>query len=297
LAAIAVAFYPSLVLWSAQGLKDGPTVFLLSLAILATLKLGEKLTLKYILILLGSLIGLFALRFYVLYMISVAIGGAFVIGMQQISATSFARQFSAVICRRDSLGWHSIRTLRKPAISSTDSSGSLALRIRFWAGCRCFQHFGRYLYNSDGHDLLTFCSVPLANNFVAAKHYIAGDGYLVGLISVPGVGTMVFGQISIANDFADIDLHCDAYFCLFGLSRQRRHCLPSTRAVAGVLLYLRGGGLRPDERKARGKEAAGIGTTTRNSDPTGGNLQGASGKPGRLIAAEKFHVRNRRHRW
>src|SRR6266550_1544399 len=97
LAAIAVAFYPSLVLWSAQGLKDGPTVFLLSLAILATLRLGEKLTLKYILILLGSLIGLFALRFYVLYMIAVAIGGAFVIGMQQISATSFARQFSAVI--------------------------------------------------------------------------------------------------------------------------------------------------------------------------------------------------------
>jgi hypothetical protein len=97
LAAIAVAFYPSLVLWSAQGLKDGPTVFLLALAILATLKLGEKLTLKYILILLGSLIGLFALRFYVVYMISVAIGGAFVIGMQQISATSFARQFSAVI--------------------------------------------------------------------------------------------------------------------------------------------------------------------------------------------------------
>ncbi|MBA2703366.1 MAG: glycosyltransferase family 39 protein [Blastocatellia bacterium] len=97
LAAIAVAFYPSLVLWSAQGLKDGPIVFLLALAILSTLKLGEKLSLKYILILLGALIGLFALRFYVLYMISVAIGGAFVIGMQQITATSFVRQLSAVV--------------------------------------------------------------------------------------------------------------------------------------------------------------------------------------------------------
>src|SRR5262249_10998023 len=40
-AALLVAFYPSLVLWSSQGLKDGPIVFCLTLSILATLKLGE----------------------------------------------------------------------------------------------------------------------------------------------------------------------------------------------------------------------------------------------------------------
>src|ERR1700730_3224497 len=45
--AMAVAFYPSLVLWSSQGLKDGPIVFTLALSILATLKLGERLTVKY----------------------------------------------------------------------------------------------------------------------------------------------------------------------------------------------------------------------------------------------------------
>ena len=97
IAGIAVAFYPSLVLWSAQGLKDGPIVFFLAIAILATLRLGEKLTLKYILILLVALIALLALRFYVFYMICVAIAGAFIIGMQQVTATSFARQVSAVI--------------------------------------------------------------------------------------------------------------------------------------------------------------------------------------------------------
>jgi hypothetical protein len=97
IAGIAVAFYPSLVLWSAQGLKDGPIVFCLALAILATLKLGEKLTVKYLVVLVCVLLSLIALRFYVFYMISVAIAGAFIIGMQQISATSFARQFSAVI--------------------------------------------------------------------------------------------------------------------------------------------------------------------------------------------------------
>ena len=97
LAGIAVAFYPSLVLWSAQGLKDGPIVFCLAVAILATLKLGEKLSLKYIVILVAVLLALIAMRFYVFYMIAVAIAGAFIIGMQQLSATSFARQFTAMI--------------------------------------------------------------------------------------------------------------------------------------------------------------------------------------------------------
>jgi hypothetical protein len=97
IAGIAVAFYPSLVLWSAQGLKDGPIVFFLAIAILSTLKLGEKLTFRYILVLLCALVALIALRFYVFYMICVAIAGAFVIGMQQVTATSFVRQFTAII--------------------------------------------------------------------------------------------------------------------------------------------------------------------------------------------------------
>lgn len=96
-AGLAVAFYPSLVLWSSQGLKDGPIVFCLALAILATLKLGQKLTFKYILVLILTLAALITLRFYVFYMICAAIGGAFVIGMQQVSATSFARQFAAMV--------------------------------------------------------------------------------------------------------------------------------------------------------------------------------------------------------
>ena len=96
-AGIAVAFYPSLVLWSAQGLKDGPIVFCLAVAILCTLKLGEKLSPKYMLILSCALLSLIALRFYVFYMIAVAIVGAFVIGMQEVTATSFVRQLTAVI--------------------------------------------------------------------------------------------------------------------------------------------------------------------------------------------------------
>ena len=97
LSAFAVAFYPSLVLWSSQGLKDGPIVFFLAVAILATLKLGEKFSLKYLAILVGALFCVLTFRFYVFYMIFTAVAGAFVIGMQKVTARSFARQFAVII--------------------------------------------------------------------------------------------------------------------------------------------------------------------------------------------------------
>jgi hypothetical protein len=72
LAALGVAFYPSLILWSSQGLKDGPVVFLLAVTILATLRLRQKITFKYIVVLVFSLSALLSLRFYLFYMISAA---------------------------------------------------------------------------------------------------------------------------------------------------------------------------------------------------------------------------------
>jgi hypothetical protein len=92
-----VAFFPSLVLWSSQGLKDGPIVFFLVMAILATLKLGEQLSVKYFVVLVVSLLGLLSLRFYVFYMAIAAIGGSFLIGMRQASARSLAQQLVAVV--------------------------------------------------------------------------------------------------------------------------------------------------------------------------------------------------------
>jgi hypothetical protein len=96
-AGIAIAFYPSLVLWSAQGLKDGPIVFFLALSILATLKLGQKLSGVYMAMLVASLFGVLAFRFYVFYMLVVAITGAFIIGMHANTMKSMARQFLVVI--------------------------------------------------------------------------------------------------------------------------------------------------------------------------------------------------------
>ncbi len=96
-AALLVAFYPSLMLWSSQGLKDGPIVFLLAVAMLATLKLGERLSVKYLVVLLTTMFSILSLRFYVFYMLVVAVGGAFIIGMRRVTSQSLARQFVIVM--------------------------------------------------------------------------------------------------------------------------------------------------------------------------------------------------------
>ena len=97
LATLFVAFFPSLVLWSSQGLKDGPIVFLLALTMLATLKLGEKVSMKYGALLVFALYGLLCFRFYIFYMAAAAVGGAFLIGMRRQTTRSLLRQFAVVL--------------------------------------------------------------------------------------------------------------------------------------------------------------------------------------------------------
>ncbi|HVF42057.1 MAG TPA: glycosyltransferase family 39 protein [Pyrinomonadaceae bacterium] len=92
-----VAFFPSLVLWSSQGLKDGPIVFLLVLTMLATLKAGEKVSLKYGAVLVFALYGLLCFRFYIFYMAAAAVGGAFLIGMRRQTTRSLLRQFAVIL--------------------------------------------------------------------------------------------------------------------------------------------------------------------------------------------------------
>jgi 4-amino-4-deoxy-L-arabinose transferase-like glycosyltransferase len=95
--ALLSAFFPSMVLWSAQGLKDGPIVFLLAVSMLATLKLGERLNAKYLVALALALCALITLRFYVFYIVVVAVAAAFILGRRPLSAKSFARQFIIMI--------------------------------------------------------------------------------------------------------------------------------------------------------------------------------------------------------
>jgi 4-amino-4-deoxy-L-arabinose transferase-like glycosyltransferase len=97
-AALLVAFYPSLILWSSQALKDGPIMLLLAVTMLATLKLGERFSVKYLAVLMFSLFGLLSLRFYVFYIMIVAVGAGFFIGMRQFTTQRFVQQLVMVVC-------------------------------------------------------------------------------------------------------------------------------------------------------------------------------------------------------
>src|SRR5436305_303746 len=96
-AALLVAFFPSLVLWSSQGLKDGPIVFILVLAILLTLQLGEKFSFKNTVMLCLVLATLISFRFYLFYMMTAAVLGAFIIGTREFTLASFISQVLVVI--------------------------------------------------------------------------------------------------------------------------------------------------------------------------------------------------------
>ena len=96
LAALLTCFYPSLILWSSQALKDGIIVMVLVLSILATFRLMEKVSARYLVLLTVCLLGLLSLRFYIFYMMAAAVGGAFVIGVKAANAQNLVGRFVAI---------------------------------------------------------------------------------------------------------------------------------------------------------------------------------------------------------
>lgn len=95
-AAALVAFFPSLILWSSQALKDGLIILALALCILSTIRLMEKITVKHVAILSVCLVAFLSLRFYIFYMMSAAVAGSFILGVKTLSAQSFVHRFLAV---------------------------------------------------------------------------------------------------------------------------------------------------------------------------------------------------------
>lgn len=96
IAALLVAVYPAFVIWSAQLLKDGLIIFLLVLAMTMVLKLQERINYASIAILILSMFGILSLRFYIFYMVGVAVVGSFVIGTSN-SAQAVARRMIVVL--------------------------------------------------------------------------------------------------------------------------------------------------------------------------------------------------------
>ena len=95
--AIAIAIFPSFVIWSGQLLKDGLIIFLLVLIMTMILQLQEKVNFAAIGLMVIALFGIMSLRFYILYMVLVAIVGSFIVGVNSSNKSILRRTFVLVV--------------------------------------------------------------------------------------------------------------------------------------------------------------------------------------------------------
>lgn len=97
MSAIAIAFYPSFILWSSQMLKDGLIIFLLVVAMTMVLQIQKKFSYLAVAVLLFSMFGILTLRFYIFYMVLLAVVGSFVVGLNTTSVKSIVRNTAVVV--------------------------------------------------------------------------------------------------------------------------------------------------------------------------------------------------------
>ncbi len=180
--ALLSAFFPSMVLWSAQGLKDGPIVFLLAVSMLATLKLGEKLNVKYLVALVLALCALLTLRFYVFYIVVIAVTAALVLGRRPLSAKSFARQFIIMITIGVVLAYFGVS---RYASAQFETFGNLRqLQIMRLDAARSAQSgFGEDVDVSTPGGALT--AIPLGFSYLLLAPFPWQFGSLRALITLP----------------------------------------------------------------------------------------------------------------
>lgn len=90
-AGIMTAFFPAFVIWSSQLMKDGLIILLLVVVMIAVLRLQEKFSIESVLVLIFSMFGILSLRFYIFYMVAIAVVGTFVIGLSNKPGSIFRR--------------------------------------------------------------------------------------------------------------------------------------------------------------------------------------------------------------
>ena len=95
--ALFIALFPSFIIWSSQLMKDGLIIFLLVLAMTMILQLQEHVSYAGAAVLATSLFGIMSLRFYIFYMVVVAVAGSFLVGTKNSFQSIVGRTASIVI--------------------------------------------------------------------------------------------------------------------------------------------------------------------------------------------------------
>ena len=96
IAAVLAAIFPAFVVWTGQLLKDGIVIFFLVLSMTMVLVLQKKLNYVAIVALVVGLIGVVSFRFYIFYMLVIAVAGSFVIGRRS-SVEGFVRGLALLV--------------------------------------------------------------------------------------------------------------------------------------------------------------------------------------------------------
>ena len=223
-----------------------------------------------------SLFCLLSLRFYVFYMMVVAVGGAFPYrhasryGAELLAPVYHHHRSGAVA---DIYGCHALRERATRHLCKLDMVQRSRLDAAKVSPIRFRQRCGRldYLRSPDGHSdgpaLSSFRAFPLAIGFVASEHHASGNDHLVGVVSDAGFGALVLHQISPATDLTYPRVFGDALAGLLSLSGQRGHGVPAARATPGLLFHLCRGGLCADAGEKRGSQAAGRSRAKRKPPP------------------------------
>ncbi|MBP7415036.1 MAG: hypothetical protein KA831_00145 [Pyrinomonadaceae bacterium] len=95
--AICIAFFPSMIVWSSQFLKDGFIIFFLILTMMMVLEIQKKLNPTSAALLIFSLLAILSLRFYVFYMVAAAVFGSIVIGLGTTTSSILRRVLVVLI--------------------------------------------------------------------------------------------------------------------------------------------------------------------------------------------------------
>lgn len=96
-AALSIAIFPSFVIWSGQLLKDGVIIFLLVTTMTMVLQLQQRVNYMALGVLIFSMMSILSLRFYIFYMVAVAVVGSFVVGMSSTNKSIFRRTVILVL--------------------------------------------------------------------------------------------------------------------------------------------------------------------------------------------------------
>jgi hypothetical protein len=236
-------------------LKDAAVVFFLVLSIITSIRLNEKWSVKHVAILIVALFSILSLRFYVFYMIAVAIGGAFVIGLQKITPTNFARQFAVLILVGMSLMYLGVT---RYASGQFERFGTLEAVQRSRADLsRAGSGFGRDVDVSTTEGAIS--TIPVGLIYLLFAPFPWQLASLRQSITLPemiitGARHLVFTQVPATPNLTGSDFHHDAFARLLGVSGQCGHGLPPARAVAGVLFCVCRGRFcftKREERKPR----------------------------------------------